>query len=63
MKCHFCKRYVNKKRQTTCYAFVPRKTGACQNLDELRRCRKVRWCKPCDDTRAKEIDKLLEGSA
>src|SRR5689334_899408 len=52
MKCHFCKKHVNEKRQTTFYAFVPGKSG---------QRKKVRWCKPCDETKTNEIDKLFEG--
>lgn len=50
----FLQAYVNEKRQTTCYAFVQRKNGTSK---------KIRWCKPCDETKANEIDNLLKGTA
>ena len=53
MRCFFCKRHVNEKRRTTYYTSVPRKNG---NM------KKLRWCKPCDETRADEIDRFLKGT-
>lgn len=50
MRCFFCKAHVNEKRQTTCYAHVVRKNGSMK---------KVRWCKPCDETKAEQIDQFL----
>jgi hypothetical protein len=53
MKCFFCKAHVNEKRQTTVYAFVSRKNGTMK---------KVRWCKPCDESKAEQIDQFLRES-
>jgi hypothetical protein len=50
MKCSFCEQYVNEKRQTTYYTFVPRKNGTMK---------KVRWCKQCDESKADQIDQFL----
>jgi hypothetical protein len=50
MRCSFCKQYVNENRRTTFYTFVPCKNGTMK---------KVRWCKPCQETRADQIDKFL----
>ena len=51
MKCYFCKQHVNEKRKTTYYAFVPCKNG---------NSKKMRWCKPCNDTKPDQIDQLLK---
>ena len=50
MRCRFCNSHVNEKRVTTYHAHVASKNGAL---------RKVRWCKPCDETKADEIDRYL----
>jgi hypothetical protein len=53
MKCFFCKQHVNEKRKTTYYAHVPRKNGSLK---------KVRWCKPCNESKADQIDQFLKGT-
>ena len=44
MKCRFCKRYVNEKREGLIYTYV---NG-----------RKIKWCKNCSKEAHKYIDKL-----
>lgn len=51
MKCFFCKSHVNVRRVTTFYAYVPRRNGSRK---------KVRWCKPCDEKKAEQIDVFLK---
>jgi hypothetical protein len=51
MRCAFCRKHVNEKRHTTYYAHVPRKNGSWK---------KVRWCKPCDEKKAEQIDVFLK---
>jgi hypothetical protein len=50
MRCAFCKQHVNEKRVTTYYAHVARKNGTL---------RKVRWCQPCDESKAEQIEQFL----